>query len=190
MMDETSARIVLGIGQTIDAATLRQRFRSILREVHPDLNASADGAQRTRDVVEAFRVVRETLRTEATSETEKRIDATFAKFATFATLLDDETLVVDAPPDEVYSELVGVGHEIGSVTYLDRDEQQILEVLLTTTGGDTISLVISLQGRSNGVTEAFLTLEPLDVSVRELPTIRGVAQLVANHLNDRSEFSV
>ena len=187
MMDETSARIVLGIGQTIDAATLRQRFRSILREVHPDLNASADGAQRTRDVVEAFRVVRETLRTEATSETEKRIDATFA---TFATLLDDETLVVDAPPDEVYSELVGVGHAIGSVTYLDRDERQILEVLLTTTGGDTISLVISLQGRSNGVTEAFLTLEPLDVSVRELPTIRGVAQLVANHLNDRSEFSV
>ncbi len=116
---------------------------------------------------------------ESTASTQRR----------FAELLDDETIVVDAPSAEAFRVLVGAGHEIGVVTYVDR-QAELLEVLLTTTAGDSISLVITLQGRSNGTTEALLTLEALNVNVRkhDLPSLRAVASLIAHNLVDVHRF--
>jgi hypothetical protein len=50
--------------------------------------------------------------------------------------------------------------------------------------GDTISLVISFQGRNDWI-EAFLTCEVLDTAKHELPTIEQLTELVADQLNNR-----
>jgi hypothetical protein len=106
----------------------------------------------------------------------------------FASLVDDDTVAIESTGTEAFAALVAVGHEIGDVTYIDR-QNELLEILLRTVTNDTLSLVATLQGRANGTTEAFLTLEPLDVGVTELPTIRGVALLVIHHLNYRHAFT-
>ena len=97
-----------------------------------------------------------------------------------------DTIVFDAPTHEAFSQLLAVAHDIGDVTYLDRDNE-LLEALLRTAGGTTLSMVITLQGRGNGTTEAFVTIEPLDVARGELPSVGDVTALVLAHLTGRGD---
>ncbi len=76
-----------------------------------------------------------------------------------------------------------MGYALGSITYLDR-EGELIEVLLRTKLGDTLSLVISFQGRNDWV-EAFLTTEVLDTAKHELPTTAQIAELYAHQLVTR-----
>lgn len=95
--------------------------------------------------------------------------------------IDDDTLALPGTAEEAYRALVGAAHEIGVVTYFDRDFG-VLEVLLKTVEGTTVSLFVSFQGRSNETVEAFFSLEALDKVRGDLPTVFGITELLASHL--------
>jgi hypothetical protein len=188
VLDESVALALLGVSRGAPLAELRRRYRAELRASHPDVNSSPEAAQRTRALIDAFVL----LNSLQIATPEIVIDTTVDARPTqrpFAELLDDETVVVDAPSDESFRALVLAGQEFGVVTYVDR-QAELLEVLLTTTRGDAISLVVTLQGRSNGTTEAFLTLEPLNVNVpeRDVPSVRAIALLIVHNLVDAHRF--
>jgi hypothetical protein len=98
--------------------------------------------------------------------------------------VDGDTLALVVPADEAYVRLLDVGHLIGDITYVDR-QNGLFESLLTTVAGDAVSLVCTLQGRSDETTEAFFTMEPIGLAHGELPEIGGVIDLIAHHLIER-----
>ena len=48
---------VLGVPAEADAETIRKAFRSLARELHPDVNDASDAEERFRDVAEAYHVL-------------------------------------------------------------------------------------------------------------------------------------
>ena len=97
-------------------------------------------------------------------------------------LIGPDTIALAMPADDAYLRLLEVAHRIGDVTYVDRS-CALMEALLRTKDGTTLSLVISLQGRALGHTEAFLTIEPVDLVRGPLPNVADLTQLVASHLH-------
>jgi DnaJ domain len=193
-LDIAEARQTLGVTASSSIDEIRTAYRARLRLVHPDQNASSSATEETKQLIAAFRVATDAQGWIApepaapkTAPPEPAPTST-EELSDFANVVDDDTVAIAATGIEAFAALVAVGHEIGDVTYIDR-QNELLEILLRTVTNDTLSLVATLQGRANGTTEAFLTLEPLDVGVTELPTIRGVALLVAHHLNYQHTFS-
>lgn len=193
-MDLESARHTLGVRASDDYVIVRASYRRRLYESHPDRNPDPKAVDDTKRVIEAFRCLRDQFGDVDDCESQApgpEVSDTVREPVAmpYAVLVDDDTIAIASPDSEAFADLVGVGHAIGDVTYLDR-QNALLEVLLRTVSNNVVSLVVTLQGRANGTTEAFLTMEPLDVGVTELPTIRGVASLVVHHLNYRHAFSV
>jgi hypothetical protein len=91
-------------------------------------------------------------------------------------VLEGDTVHLVAPPDEAFARIVEACHRIGDVTYIDRS-CAILETLVRVEGEGVCSLVITLQGRSNG-TDAFCTLEAIE-HVASPPVREVVERLVA-----------
>lgn len=199
-MDVHSARQILRVEAFDTYETVRASYRRRLHESHPDRNPGPRAVDDTKRVIEAYRCLREQFAeadvpgVEPGHQSEHEVrghdfpEGTDSVDITYAELVDDDTIAIAATDAEAFRDLVGVGHAIGDVTYIDR-QNALLEVLLRTVANETLSLVVTLQGRSNGTTEAFLTMEPLDVGVTELPTIHGVASLVVHHLNYRHAFA-
>src|SRR5205085_4865317 len=75
--------------------------------------------------------------------------------------IDGDTVSIMAPADEAFALLLEAAHVIGDVTYVS-PRDGLFEALVKFDDGRTCSLVISLQGRGNGTTEAFCTLQALD----------------------------
>jgi DnaJ domain len=184
--DLEGARQTLGVTARSSMSDIRTEYRARLRQVHPDKNASASAAEETKQLIAAFRLVTESHAQPNVEVVDTPVEESMVS-DDFAALVDDDTVAIASTGIEAFAALVAVGHEIGDVTYIDR-QNELLEILLRTVTNDTLSLVATLQGRANGTTEAFLTLEPLDVGVTELPTIKGVALLVVHHLNYRHAF--
>lgn len=100
-------------------------------------------------------------------------------------LVESDTLAIDCPADEAYGLLVEAAHRLGDVTHVDRSSFEFLEFLVRSTSGDAISVVCSLQGRANGSTEVFFTLEPLATARGPLPDVREVAMLIGQLIRER-----
>ena len=182
-MEVSEARAILGLTADAGSDEARATFRRLLHEAHPDRNDSRDAADRTRAIVLAYRtlgVADTALPVVARDDNggAGRSQSDTAPQADLVTLLDSDTIGLACPSDEAFAVLLEVAHRIGDVTYLDRDAE-LLEALLRTVDGTTISMVISLQGRATGVTEAFVTLEPIDRVRGPLPAVSEVAALVA-----------
>jgi DnaJ domain len=190
-LDIAEARQTLGVTASSSIDEIRTAYRARLRQVHPDQNTRSSATAETKQLIAAFRLATDVqgwAEPEPVSPEPVVSSQSTDEPAAFAAVIDDDTVAIAATGTEAFAALVAVGHEIGDVTYIDR-QNELLEILLRTVTNDTLSLVATLQGRANGTTEAFLTLEPLDVGVTELPTIRGVALLVAHHLNYQHAFS-
>jgi len=141
------ARHVLGVERTASADDVRAAYRRLLLTLHPDVAGSRSTARAAR-VIEAYRVLRDV-------EPEPAVEPIGVRD------VDGDTLAVEAPADEAFLLVLEVGHEIGDVTFIDRQDG-FIETLLTADDGRVFSLVVSFQGRANGTTEAFFTLVPLD----------------------------
>ena len=176
-MDTAEARAILGLHGPADPDEARLAFRRLLREVHPDRNDASDAAARTRAIVGAYRTLRDTPPAgpdiEAAAEPDDEEGGGI-------TLVDTDTIGIALPPDEAFAVLLEVAYRIGDVTYLDR-QNELLEALLRTEQGVTVSMVISLQGRASGITEAFVTLEALDAARGALPMVADVTALLVSH---------
>jgi len=175
-VDVTEARALLGVDAETAWPDVRGAFRRLLRATHPDV-AGGEGAAtgRTALLIEAY----ERLRTAADGEAAARARPAPAGFA----VVGSDTLAFDAPADEVFLILLEAAYDIGEVTYADPDVG-LLETVVQLEGGPTCSLVVTLQGRATGVTEAFCTIEPLDATAT-LPATAAV-DVLARHLRARA----
>ena len=97
-------------------------------------------------------------------------------------LVGTDTIALGCPADEAYPLLVDAAHRLGDVTHVDRSSHEFLEFLVRNQTGDTLSVVCSLQGRSNGSTEAFFTVEPFNTVHGPVPDVGEIVQLVVQRL--------
>ena len=95
--------------------------------------------------------------------------------------LADDTLAVEAPAEEAFMLLHEAGHRIGHVSFVDT-ESGLLEVIVA--ASPTYSLFVSFQGRADGTTEAFCTVEALDRGTPPAPS--EVIDLLLSALTERS----
>ncbi len=179
MTVEEAARF---LGVRVDASIdeVRAEYRRRLFGVHPDHGGTGD---ETRQLMVALRTLERAHVERAESALSAPAPADLLESLPGESVwrVDADTLALPAPADETYARLLEVAHQVGDVTYVDR-QCGVLEALLRTRAGTTISMVISLQGRSNGSTEAFFTLEPIDAVKGDLPTVHDITELVASYL--------
>jgi DnaJ domain len=181
---------LLGLAPNATADEVRAAFRQRIVQHHPDV-AGGEGASATRTLVGAYRqaLAECELRsaplaassTVLASDVAAVVDvAVKVPTSTTAWLVDRDTIALACDHQEAFARVLDVAHRLGAITYLDR-QGDLLEVLLRTKLGDTVSLVMSFQGRSHWV-EVFLTTEVLDRAKHELPTIDQLTELVLHHL--------
>jgi len=160
-MEVGEARAVLGVGAEARWEEVRTAYRRLLRRHHPDVAVGVPAATATTArIVAAFGALRAE-RSARSRQGEDAVDGTAAATPAPGGPPADEgdTLVLPAPADEAFLALLEAVQEVGEATYVDA-EVGLLETIVGS-GPGACSLVVSLQGRSNGTTEAFVTLEPL-----------------------------
>jgi hypothetical protein len=176
-VDAHEASTVLGVSEFDAADVVRARYRSLLFSSHPDVGGSHDAV---RQVIEAFRVLELRPAEPTLPSLPAETDDVGDDLAEFVWRVDDGTIAAALPADEFYVRLLEVGHQIGAVTYVDR-QCSVLEILLRTTIGTTVSMLVSLQGRAKG-TDAFVSIEPIDAVRGELPSLFDLTELIAHLL--------
>ena len=141
-MDAANAWATLGLPPTASLDEARTAYRRLVRTHHPDV-VGAGGSGTVRRVIEAWQFLRDVAVEPAT------------------VTLDADTITLDVPTDEAFLLLLDAAHRVGDVTHVGPGDG-LLEALITFDDGRTCSLVVSLQGRDDGTTEAFCTLQALD----------------------------
>jgi hypothetical protein len=198
-MDLDDALQILGLDRSSSPREQRSRYRELLHAIHPDHGGSGDD---TRSLIAAYEVLAAAAASDVALDAAPSSDSSGSSGSsgqhtddepisppsadggsaeTRAWQLEPDTLALACPSDEAYTALLAVAHRIGDVTYVDR-HNELFETLLRTTEGDTLSFVCTLQGRANGTTEAFFTVETLDVARGALPPIEVLTALVLSEL--------
>lgn len=192
-LDPERARSVLGVTVDADAEALRAAFRRELKASHPDLNPAADAARRTALVTSAYQLLRSQRSGPASADgpvapathaarpgpAGPRSDRQVPTDQPQVLLTDDGTVVLAAPRSEALLVLVDAAHRLGEVSYLD-PHGGLVEVVVEFQDAPTASVVLSLQGRSNGDTEIMCSVEPL--SGGDAPPDDAVTRLLARTL--------
>jgi curved DNA-binding protein CbpA len=191
-MDLDDALAVLGLDRDTTWAEVRAAYRSHIRVVHPDVGAgsSAEAARLNAAFAALERVYRRGEAPPPPGAPRPRPASPSAPAASPARrsaapepppdllAVDDDSLVLEAPADEVFHRLAEALEGIGAVTYSDPDGGYLEAVV----GEGTGQLVVSLQGRAFA-TEAFFTLEQIDT--RPAPDIEAVVRSIAAQLRIR-----
>jgi hypothetical protein len=163
-VDVTAARDVLGVNADSPWPEVRAAYLRLVREHHPDVAGDdADVAMqtvRTAQITSAYSTL--------LAERPEIPDAPPPSFepkvatSTWDDVLDgSRRVLLAAEMDDAYSALLEVAHMIGVVSYMDR-YSAVLETIITAAPGEATSLLIFLEpGPEDGVTEAFLGVEPL-----------------------------
>lgn len=186
-MTPDEARAVLGVTPDSSAAEVRAAYRERILAQHPDRNAGSASATAAASALnEALRVLRALDRQPATAQAPKPAtlhpdpEAQPAEAAVAILRPDGDSIAVAAPAEDVLLWLHGALSAIGQITYVDVDSG-LLEAQVTEHSGNITSVVVSLQGRADGTTEAFCSAERLVGSAQvDLHAIvdRIVARLV------------
>jgi curved DNA-binding protein CbpA len=189
-MDVREARSVLGVAESDGWDVVRLSYRRRIRAAHPDTHGVGATAAAAR-LNEAYAVLSRA----------KRAGALHAAGASGpggpgaaaghppappapppppvgVAVVGTDTVLLAAPPDEAFALLLEAGHRVGEVSYVDRG-CAIFEVVVRH-GGETCSLVVTLQGRAHG-TEAFLTLEAIErpASLPPEPVVRRMVDALS-----------
>jgi DnaJ domain len=164
-VEPDQARAVLGVTAGTGWEEVRTAYRRLLRRHHPDVASGTPAAgATTARIVAAFGTLRAERAEHAAHAARAHENLPAGGAAAGATPGDGEspegdTVVLPAPADEAFLALLEAVQDVGEATYVDA-EVGLLETIVGS-GSGACSLVVSLQGRSNGTTEAFVTLEPL-----------------------------
>ena len=180
MSVEEAAR-VLDVATGASADDLRAAYRRELRRTHPDVNAARDATERTVALGLAYRV----LLTAPAPPSPSRSPSPPPPRAPDDSgpervhLVDDETIAVHAPAAEALLAIIDAAHRLGEIGYLD-PSAGLLEVVVEFVAAPTSSVVLSLQGRANGTTEVFCSVEPLSGGAS--PPVAAVVRLLLRTL--------
>jgi hypothetical protein len=145
---------------------VRAAYLRLVREHHPDTAADAAEAGvrtiRTAQITSAYSTL---LANRPAGVPTPSGPPTFAPKVTDESPTDalDGTrrVLLAAEMDDAFVALLEVAHLIGVVSYVDR-QSGVLESIITAAPGEATSLLIYLEpGDEEGVTEAFLGVEPL-----------------------------
>jgi hypothetical protein len=191
-MELTEAWRHLGIEPTRDLAEVRSAYLARLHRVHPDKSGGdpAEANDRTIALTTAYRVVVD-LGGEAATTTDDASEADLpgaaptVPVATARTvvvpiaMVEDDTIAVALPPDATYGLVVEAAHHLGEVTHIE-PSSGLLQVVLEFVEAPPCSLLVTLQGRATGVTEAFCTVESLDA--QPAPPIDAVVALLLEEM--------
>ncbi len=169
---------VLGLTEGCSEAQARSSYRRLLHSTHPDRSAASDATDRTVFLTAAYEVVIAHLR--ASEHIRSTPGSAAAAEATVTVdFVDAETIAIAAPAVEVVPMLVEAAHRLGDISYID-PSVGLLEVIVEFVGAPTSSVVLTLQGRANGTTEVFCSVEAL--SGGEVPGADAVANLLVRTL--------
>jgi len=187
-VDPQRARRLLGLTDTADQQEVRAAYRRLIRITHPDVTATPDAAERTIELRLAYEVLRSDdaptdqvppdlggadpvggneVVDEAGPVSVERVDA--------------DTIALGLPPDETLLVVLDVAHRLGEVAYLD-PSAGLVEVIVEFLDAPTSSVLIHLQGRGTGQTEAICSIEPL--SGGSVPPTEAVTNLLQRTLED------
>jgi hypothetical protein len=162
-MDTATAYEVLGVGPDAAWAEVRSTYLRLVREHHPDtaLDDADAGIRtvRTAQITEAYAsllAAREPARA-TTNGFSPSVQDTRAE-----DVLDgSRRVLLGAEIDDAFVAMLEVAHMVGVVSYVDR-QSAVLETIVTAAPGEATSLLVLLEpGEEVGVTEAYLSVEPL-----------------------------
>jgi len=171
---------VLGIAPGSDPAGIRARYLSALVATHPDRSDAEDATLATARLNEAYRIVQAAL-TSAHVAAPTRFGADGrsrpprTRPSVSVSMIDDDTVAVEAPMGEAFALMVEVGHELGEVDHVEPGAAMISVVVEFLDVG-VCQVLFSLQSRATGVTEVWCTAEGLDRTTA--PPIDAVTRLV------------
>lgn len=165
---------MLGVGLGAGGDELRAAYREALRRAHPDLHGGSDHG--TTRVVAAYRVL-----LDAPIDDPPRPVSAATSVAVDAgpVTVDGDTVAAELPAGDLFAMLHDVSHRLGQVAYVD-PSAGLLEIVVEFAGYGACSVVLTLQGRATGTTEAFCTVEPLGGG--PAPPANEVAELLAEGL--------
>lgn len=183
------ARRLLGIGdaEPIDASKLRGTYRQLVRLAHPDISDHPEAGDRTARLTLAYRILVEALDSSSgePGEPGEPGEASAPRSPPEPTvairLLADQSISVEAAAEETFMLLLDTAHHLGEISYLDRTAG-LVEVVVEFVEAPTSSVLFSLQGRSDGTTEVFCTVEAL--SGGDSPPADAVTRLVLETLRN------
>jgi hypothetical protein len=160
------ARSLLGVSPDEEWEAVRVAYRRLIRLQHPD-RAGPGATVRAAELNEAYRVLSRSLQIQTVEGRRPRRRVVTPPPPRFDAHIEGaDTLIVEAPPDEAFTQLLEAGHVVGAVSYVDRS-CAIFEVVVKHQG-ETCSFVVSLEGDEK--TEAYCTLESMERSQRLSPT--------------------
>jgi hypothetical protein len=153
------ARRTLGVGEGASSDEVRDAYRRLVRERHPDRDRSRDATEVTARLTEAYAVVRRAMAEGLVAERPKaeRPDPPSAP-----PKAEGDSLWLDVPADEAFAALFEAAGRVGHLAYFDR-HLGLLETVVRFEGGPTCSVLVTLQGRAFG-TEAFVTMESIEAA--------------------------
>jgi DnaJ domain len=204
-MRVSEARAILGVGPQDDRVAVRSAYRHLLLQTHPDVSGRADAAARTMRLTAAYTTLIDPpdevvdapsggarpAPTEPGSTSSEAPRSTRADQAPsqdrvdpepiLVALDDAQTIAVGAPANETLMLIIDAAHRLGEITYLD-PSAGLVEVVVEFIEAPTSSILMTLQGRATGVTEVFVTVEPL--SGGDAPPSDAVTRLLLRTLVD------
>ena len=163
-MDPEEARRALGIGSGATPAELRRAWRRLVREAHPDVApGGTDAGERTARINAAYTLLRSGRRPSV--GTPAPAPGPHPAPPPAPVRADSGTLVFAGPPTPTYLGLLEAAHRIGDVTHIDLDGG-LLEILVDGPGVGTCSVLVDVEGRPDGGTEASVSIEILNDPLR------------------------
>jgi hypothetical protein len=169
-VEPAEAWAILGLEPVDDVRLVRSRYLGLLHRTHPDVAHHADATAETVELNLAFAVV---------SGSMSRAGGD----PTTIVLLDDDTIGVNAPHSETYFRLVEACHRLGEVTHVEPGSG-LLSVVISFVDAPTCQLLLTLQGRSTGLTEIFCTVESIEAA--DAPPVDAVTRLLFDELSATS----
>lgn len=165
-MELEEARSLLGVSPDDEWEAVRVAYRRLIRLQHPD-RAGPGATVRAAELNEAYRVLSRATQVETVEGRRPRRRAAQPPPPRFDAHIEGaDTLVVEAPPDEAFTQLLEAGHVVGAVSYVDRS-CSIFEVVVKHQG-ESCSFVVSLEGDDK--TEAYCTLQSMERAQQLSPT--------------------
>ena len=176
-MDRKRALRTLGLDAGAQADDINRAYRALIRLAHPDAGGSTAVAAR---ITEAYHWLQRAGPAPPPPSPPAPPPPTVRPSGHVVELSDD-SLVLLLPPGDVFARLVEAGHELGEVSYIDRDAGMV-QVTFTADNGVVCQLAATVMtgppsGTGQPDTRVEFTLDPLANGAAP-PIGRVVAHLV------------